>query len=135
MRQDSIITILYTVLKECIDSITLPTGKTLLPSLKFSVGIFLVTLVSNLFSIYTVISWQGAGLACICLLGLCYIERSEDNEVSRLYRDVKLRSKDIARRGKSAGTDKQDAGTSDGTDESSRESGDGAERIVRNSAQ
>lgn len=116
MQQDNIITILYTVLKECIDSITLPTGKTLIPSLKFSVGIFMLTLAFSVFNVYTVICWQGAGLACLCLLGLCYIERSGDNEISRLYRDVKLRSEDIESGRESSGTDKQDARASNGTD-------------------
>ena len=119
MQQDNIITILYTVLKECIDSITLPTGKTLIPSLKFSVGIFMLTLAFSVFNVYTVICWQGAGLACLCLLGLCYIERSGNNEISRLYRDVKLRSEDIESGRESSGTDKQDARASNGIDANS----------------
>lgn len=135
MKQNDLITLLFTVLKESVDTVTLPTGKNLLPSLKYSCIILLASSLSKIFGLFTFISWQGALLGVVCLLCLCYIERSEDNEVSRLYRDVKLRANDIKRRATRSSTDKQDDGVTDACDENVRENSTREEPCLQDDTQ
>lgn len=124
MKEDELIEILYTVIKESVDSLVLPTGNTLLPSLAFSGIIFFISLISDILDIYSFISWQGAGIACLSLFALTLIERREDNEVSRLYRNAQLRAERVKSRLTSAGSSNKDAGTSDDTDKTVEKDGE-----------
>lgn len=124
MREDELIEILYTVIKESIDSLVLPTGNTLLPSLAFSGIIFSVSLISDILDIYSFISWQGAGIACLSLFALTLIERREDNEVSRLYRNAQLRAERVKSRLTSASSGNKDAGASDDIDTTVEKNGE-----------
>lgn len=103
MKSKGIFRALYEIIKTCLENIVMPTGVILLPSLIISLIIFAVSFVCNMFGLFYFISWPGAGIAVIVLAMLCWVERSEYREVSKLYGNVKLRVENIKRGQSKAG--------------------------------
>lgn len=95
---NEIVDLFFLTVRECIESVTLPTGENLLPTLWASLVIFLASLVCHLFDLISLIRWQGALIACVFLFILFLIERRGAYEVSRVYRIVKSRASAVTRR-------------------------------------
>lgn len=103
-----------TAWREVISTITLPTGKQLVPSTIFAAIITVVSVLNEFFwkpyDWFFFVDWRGALIATLTLTTLLFIERRGYVEVSRLYRIAKSRAKDIAERAKRPGADAEDAG-------------------------
>jgi hypothetical protein len=93
--------VFFTMLRQCVQSITLPTGKSLIPAFIYASGMFVVSLICQLIHVFSVINWKGALIAALLLLVLVMIERRESYEISRLYSAVK--SGTLAVKGRAAG--------------------------------
>lgn len=89
MTVDDLIEIFYNILVAVADTLRLPTGWSLLCCLKISVVVCLSSAIGSFFHLYTFISWQGALIAVIVLCVLAYMERSGNNELSKMYLELK----------------------------------------------
>lgn len=89
--------ILYQSIYSCIDNIVLPVGKTLVPSLGFSVIIALITIISKIAGIYTFIDYRGAILAVCVLCIQCFYERRSNSDLLRIYSATRLRVEEAKR--------------------------------------
>lgn len=108
-----------------IDTLSLPTNKTLMKSFKYSLALTGVSLLSDLLGFYTFISWQGA-LLCTCLLFMfMYMERRESNELLRMYGSAKLRVEETLRWAKNAGSSFRTGRNANVVNQSSETSGEG----------
>lgn len=123
MDKDKIAEALLDTLKSCLDNITMPTGKNLLPTVIFSFSITIISLLTNLFNITSLVDWRGALLATVLLTILCYLERRGDNEISRLYRAAKSSINNITRNRQSSGECEEDVRVSDGSGQNSDKAG------------
>jgi hypothetical protein len=85
---DEVLDIFFAMLQECIESITLPIGKNLIPTFLFSFTMFVVSILCDLFGWLSLVDWRGALLATALLFVLVILERKDANEISRLYRVV-----------------------------------------------
>lgn len=101
---DDVLDLFFETLKNCIESITLPTGSNLVPTFIYSFVIFVASVVSRLSGHITFVDWRGALIATILLLILALIERKGVNEISRLYRAVKSGTAALKGRAKGSGT-------------------------------
>ena len=95
---------IYSIAEGLKDTVSLPTPDTVEKTTFLSVILFGCSLVSEAIGMYTFISWQGAGLCTLVLVVLLYMERSENNALSRMYRNARLSIKKDATRAKNAGT-------------------------------
>lgn len=84
------------------DTLSLPTDATLEKSMKFSALLFVCSGISQLLGFYTFISWQGALLCTVILIGLLWVERRENDALLRMYRNARLSAKKAAQRAKDA---------------------------------
>ena len=100
------------MLTTVIDDALMPTGKNLVPSLFFAILITILNIVCRLFKWSYGFSFWGCMGAIIVLLMLLIIERSEYSAVSRLYRNVELRAKDIKARQQAVSAARKNGGTS-----------------------
>ena len=98
---------IYNIVEGMKDTISLPTPTTLEKTVQLSTFLFGCSLVSDMIGMYTFISWQGAGLCTLFLGVLFYMERSENNALSRMYRNPRVSSKKDVRRAKSSGSSKR----------------------------
>lgn len=124
MLKDQVVEAILEVVKTCVDNLTLPTGKTLLPAFMYSFIIFVLSGLLSLFNLLTFVRWQGALIATILLGCLCYIERRGENEISRLYRTFKSGVKNIKRGRTCSDSNKQDDGASNDSSSGEQESGE-----------
>lgn len=76
----------------------MPTGKDMVKTLVVVLSLTVIEIICALFKIPHIFSWQGCLLADVIVCILFIIERSEYSAVSKLYRDVELRAKDIKER-------------------------------------
>lgn len=95
---NEIVDLFFLTVRECVESVTLPTGENLLPTLWAALVVFLASLVCHLLDLVSLIRWQGALIACAFLFILFLIERRGAYEVSRVYRIVKSRASAVTRR-------------------------------------
>lgn len=123
-RLDEVLDIFFEVLKNSIESITLPTGENLVPTFVYSFFIFLVSSICTLLSGWSFIDWRGALIATILLLILAIIERRGVNEISRLYRVVKSGATTLKKRTARSGAPVKACGGTNPGDEMLEE-GDG----------
>lgn len=131
MSVEDFIDLLFDTLRECIESITLPTGSNLIPSFLYSLLMFVASGVCALMDWPSFVRWQGALIATLLLLGLAIIERRGEDEISRLYRAVKSGASAVKKRAKRPSSSVEavrgadvgdamsepDSGRSDGIDE------------------
>ena len=96
----------YTAIKKSIEEFVLPTGKHLIPATAIAAGIFGVTVVCKIFNLPTLLSIPGSGIGLGVLCLICFIERRERSEVSKLYRVVAQSVSRIAGGKKRPSTDK-----------------------------
>lgn len=111
--KEQLLDILFKSIKDVIETITLPTGKSLVPSLIFASIITVISVVATIFKWplrFLGVDWRGAMLATLTLGVLLFIERRGYVEVSRLYRAAKTRAADLAERAKRPGAHEPDAG-------------------------
>lgn len=100
------------MLTAVINDALMPTGKNLIPTLFFAVLIMVVNVICGLFEIGRAFSFGGCLCAVVVLLMLLIIERSEYSAVSKLYRNVELRVKDIKTRQQAVSARRKDGRTS-----------------------
>lgn len=81
-----------------LETFILPTGTYLLPAVVISVVILIVTIICKLFDVFTLIDIPGAALGVALLLGICFIERKERNDISNIYRTVASRVSSVVNR-------------------------------------
>ena len=86
------------------DTVSLPTPDTVEKTTFLSVILFGCSLVSDAIGMYTFISWQGSGLCTLVLGVLLYMERSENNALSRMYRNARVSIEKDVKRAKDAGS-------------------------------
>lgn len=100
--------------RDVIATITLPTGKHLIPSTIFAAIITVASVLNEFFwkpyDWLFAVDWRGALIATLTLATLLFVERRGYVEVSRLYRIAKSRAKDLAERAKRPSADVEDAG-------------------------
>lgn len=94
----------YSVAEGMKDTLSLPTPETLEKTTMLSAVLFGCSLVSDAIGMYTFISWQGSGLCTLILGVLLYMERSENNALSRMYRNARVSLKKDVQRAKDAGS-------------------------------
>ena len=94
-----------------IDSAIMPTGKNLVSTIFFGCVITVLNIVFRIMGWKVGVSWQGCLLALLVLFIILIIERSEYSAVSKMYRDVELRLKDIKVRQQTASSGRKDDGT------------------------
>ena len=95
---------IYSIAEGLKDTVSLPTPDTLEKTTFLSAILFGCSLVSEAIGVYTFISWQGSGL-CTSVLGvLLYMERSENNALSRMYRNARVSIEKDVKRAKDAGS-------------------------------
>ena len=95
---------IYSIAAGLKDTVSLPTPDTVEKTTFLSVILFRCSLVSEAIGMYTFISWQGSGL-CTSVLGvLLYMERSENNALSRMYRNARISIEKDVKRAKDAGS-------------------------------
>lgn len=85
----------YEMIVAILDSALFPTGKYLAKSLIASVSFLILSVICKLMGYFCFISWQGWLGASIVLGVLCFIERSEYNEILGYYRDLRAYSENI----------------------------------------
>lgn len=107
MDGNDILDSLFQMVQDIIESITLPTGQTLMPAFFASVIITFSAMASQLVFDFSCVDWRGGLLAILCLGVLVFIERRGMNEVSRLYRAAKSRAVAVAARAKRPGAGQQ----------------------------
>lgn len=113
MSADDFLDAMLEMIKDIIESFTLPTGATLLPSFFISLGITVISGACALLDEFRFIDWRGGLVATLCLGVLVFIERRGMNEVSRLYRVAKSRVATVASRAKRPGACEQAEGAGD----------------------
>lgn len=84
------------------DTFSLPTHKTLEKTFYFSIALFVCSVLSELLGFYTFISWQGCIICVALLLILLWMERSENDALSKMYRAARLSAEKTIRRAKAA---------------------------------
>ena len=95
---------IYSIAAGLKDTVALPTPDTLEKTTFLSAILFGCSLVSEAIGMYTFLSWQGSGL-CTSVLGvLLYMERSENNALSRMYRNARVSIEKDVKRAKDAGS-------------------------------
>ena len=95
---------IYSIAEGLKDTVSLPTPDTVEKTTFLSAILFGCSLVSEAIGMYTFISWQGSGL-CTSVLGvLLYMERSENNALSRMYRNARVSIEKDVKRAKDAGS-------------------------------
>lgn len=99
------------MLQVTIEEALMPTGKNLVPTLVFACIITVINVVLRILGFPCLLDWRGGLLAIAVLVALLIIERSEYDAVSKLYRNVELRVKDIKGRQQAARAGKQDGGS------------------------
>lgn len=105
------------MLQVTIEDALMPTGKNLVPTLVFACSITVINIGLRLFGWPCALDWRGGVLAVVVLIALLVIERSEYDAVSKLYRDVELRVKDIKSKQQAGRSRKQDERGADMPDE------------------
>ncbi len=111
MTKEQLLDMFFQMVKEVVETITLPTGKQLPVSLCFSSFITVVAAISKWRDWpFQLVDWRGALLATAILGTLFFVERRGYVEVSRLYRVAKTRAVAVAQRAKGPGADQQVAG-------------------------
>ena len=95
---------IYSIAEGLKDTVSLPTPDTVEKTTFLSVILFGCSLVSEAIGMYTFISWQGAGLCTLVLGVLLYMERSENNALSRMYRNARVSIEKDVKRAKDAGS-------------------------------
>ena len=95
---------IYSIAEGLKDTVSLPTPDTVEKTAFLSVILFGCSLVSEAIGMYTFISWQGSGLCTLVLGVLLYMERSENNALSRMYRNARVSIEKDVKRAKDAGS-------------------------------
>ena len=95
---------IYSIAEGLKDTVSLPTPDTVEKTTFLSVVLFGCSLVSEAIGMYTFISWQGSGLCTLVLGVLLYMERSENNALSRMYRNARVSIEKDVKRAKDAGS-------------------------------
>ena len=95
---------IYRIAEGLKDTVSLPTPDTVEKTTFLSVILFGCSLVSEAIGMYTFISWQGSGLCTLVLGVLLYMERSENNALSRMYRNARVSIEKDVKRAKDAGS-------------------------------
>lgn len=95
---------IYSIAEGLKDTVSLPTPDTVEKTTFLSVILFGCSLVSEAIGMYTFISWQGSGLCTLVLGVLLYMERSENNALSRMYRNARVSIEKDVKRAKDAGS-------------------------------
>lgn len=95
---------IYSIAEGLKDTVSLPTPDTVEKTTFLSVILFGCSLVSDAIGMYTFISWQGSGLCTLVLGVLLYMERSENNALSRMYRNARISIEKDVKRAKDAGS-------------------------------
>ena len=95
---------IYSIAEGLKDTVSLPTPDTVEKTTLLSVILFGCSLVSDAIGMYTFISWQGSGLCTLVLGVLLYMERSENNALSRMYRNARVSIEKDVKRAKDAGS-------------------------------
>lgn len=95
---------IYSIAEGLKDTVSLPTPDTVEKTTLLSVILFGCSLVSEAIGMYTFISWQGSGLCTLVLGVLLYMERSENNALSRMYRNARVSIEKDVKRAKDAGS-------------------------------
>ena len=95
---------IYSIAEGLKDTVSLPTPDTVEKITFLSVILFGCSLVSEAIGMYTFISWQGSGLCTLVLGVLLYMERSENNALSRMYRNARVSIEKDVKRAKDAGS-------------------------------
>ena len=95
---------IYSIAEGLKDTVSLPTPDTVEKTTFLSVILFGCSLVSDTIGMYTFISWQGSGLCTLVLGVLLYMERSENNALSRMYRNARVSIEKDVKRAKDAGS-------------------------------
>lgn len=114
---------IYGIIVSVRDALSLPTHATLLNSFIFSALLFVCSLLSSLLGFYTFIGWPGS-LICTLVLGtLLFIERSENDALSRMYRSAKLSAKKAMRRAANTSSGKRGGRNVSNANEHSNASG------------
>lgn len=95
---------IYSIAEGLKDTVSLPTPDTVEKTTFLSAVLFGCSLVSEAIGMYTFISWQGSGLCTLILGVLLYMERSENNALSRMYRNARVSIEKDVKRAKDAGS-------------------------------
>ena len=95
---------IYSIAEGLKDTVSLPTPDTVEKTTFLSAVLFGCSLVSEAIGMYTFISWQGSGLCTLVLGVLLYMERSENNALSRMYRNARVSIEKDVKRAKDAGS-------------------------------
>ena len=95
---------IYSIAEGLKDTVSLPTPDTVEKTTFLSVILSGCSLVSEAIGMYTFISWQGSGLCTLVLGVLLYMERSENNALSRMYRNARISIEKDVKRAKDAGS-------------------------------
>lgn len=95
---------IYSIAEGLKDTVSLPTPDTVEKTTLLSAVLFGCSLVSEAIGMYTFISWQGSGLCTLILGVLLYMERSENNALSRMYRNARVSIEKDVKRAKDAGS-------------------------------
>lgn len=95
---------IYSIAEGLKDTVSLPTPDTVEKTTFLSAILFGCSLVSEAIGMYTFISWQGSGLCTLVLGVLLYMERSENNALSRMYRNARVSIEKDVKRAKDAGS-------------------------------
>ena len=95
---------IYSIAEGLKDTVSLPTPDTVEKTTFLSVILFGCSLVSEAIGMYTFISWLGSGLCTLVLGVLLYMERSENNALSRMYRNARVSIEKDVKRAKDAGS-------------------------------
>lgn len=103
-EQEQLSLAIYGIVVSIRDTLSLPTHNTLMQTTIYSAVLFLCTLVSDLLGFYTFIGWPGALICTVCLGILLFIERSEQDALSRMYRSAKLSAQKAMRRAANTST-------------------------------
>lgn len=101
---DKIQDILYQLLKSIVDNFTLPTDSTIFMTLKFAVGLFLLSVISSIFGIIHFISWHGALLCVLLLTAFLIKERRENDALVQAYKRAEAVAKRAANKAKATGS-------------------------------
>ena len=95
---------IYSIAEGLKDTVSLPTPDTVEKTTFLSVILFGCSLVSEAIGMYTFRSWEGSGLCTLVLGVLLYMERSENNALSRMYRNARVSIEKDVKRAKDAGS-------------------------------
>ena len=124
MDWDRVLDVFFDMVQDIVESITLPTGNSLVPTFIYSAIIAVASVVSRFISPITFIDWRGALIATVLLLILAVIEGRGVNEVSRLYRVVKTGTAALKERTKRPGSALEAPGGTNPGDEVPEEVGE-----------